>query len=457
MNKLNSKITSVIIAFLFAFNISIGQANINKLKLDSLMDVLSSKNRFMGCLTVRKNGNILYNSACGISNIDNNINKPSTTETKYRIGSISKMFTSVMIFQLIEENKLSMETKLSGFFPEIPNAKEISISNLLNHRSGIYSITDDTAYLTWNTKPQSQSEILKRICSGKPVFTPNKKGEYSNSNYLLLGYIIEKITGRDYALNLKERITEKIGLKNTYYGGAATAGKNESLSFNYDNDHWVPEAETDMSVPGGAGAIVSTTNDLTAFITALFSGRLISIHSLNNMKTIEAGYGKGIFQKTFYDKTAFGHGGAIDKFYSDLYYIPSDSISIALCCNVNYGTTRIVKAALAIYYNKPYEIPKFNYVKMSKDTLRKYEGTYKHWILPIKTVIKLNGENLTFCILPKNEGVASGAPVYFCDAVTTNKFEMYSNGGSFIINNRKLTFLQENMIPHKIKFKRKKK
>lgn len=435
-----------------------GQVVFNKLKMDSLIDALSSKNRFMGCLTISKNGNVIYNKASGVSNIDDYGYNYSNVDTKYRIGSISKIFTSVLIFQLIEENKLSMETKLFDFYPEIPYAKEISISNLLNHRSGICDFTSlkNDNYLSWNTKPHSHSEMLQIISSGKPEFLPNKRGEYSNSNYLLLGYIIEAITKKNYATNLQERITEKIGLKNTHYGGPCNSKENESFSFKYDNNKWVQETETDMSVPAGAGAIVSTANDLTKFITALFEGKLININSLANMKMIEEGYGKGIFQKFFYGKMAFGHSGAIDQFNSSLYYITNDSVSIALCCNANYGVNKVITGALSIYYNKPYKVPVFDYIKVNQDILSKYEGTYKHWILPIKAVVKLNGENLTFCMLPKSYGSTSGVPVSICDAVTNNKFDMYSDGGSFVINKRKLVFYQANMIPHKIKFKRKK-
>lgn len=449
MNKSNLKISFVAIACLFAISVSNGRTTINTPGLDSLLDILSSKNRFMGCLTISKNGNILYNKAYGISSVDNNINQYSTTETKYRIGSISKMFTSVMIFQLIEEDKLSMETKLFGFFPEVPNSENISISNLLNHRSGIYSFTNDSAYLSWNTKPHSHSELLKKISSGKPAFKPGQRSGYSNSNYLLLGYIIEKITNKDYPANLKERITDKIGLKNTCYGGKARAGENECFSFKYDNNKWVQETETDMSIPGGAGAIVSTTNDLSLFITALFDGKLICANSLNNMKMIKAGYGNGIFQETFYGKTAFGHGGAIDRFVSSLHYIINDSTSIALCCNTDYGTYKIVKDVLAIYYDKPYQVPAFNHVRVCQDTLRQYEGVYEHWVLPVKIIIKPNGESLT-------ADVAGQGPLYY-DPISNNEFSYYSLGGSFVITGNKLSFYQANMIPHRLKFKRKKK
>ena len=135
---------------------------VNTQRIDSLLNMLSAKNKFMGCVTIEKNDRILYNKAFGSALIEPDMRKVSSTETKYRIGSISKMFTSVMIFQLIEEKKLSLDTKLADFFPEIPNAGNITISQMLNHHSGIHSVTDDSTYLSWNTQHQTQTRMIGR-------------------------------------------------------------------------------------------------------------------------------------------------------------------------------------------------------------------------------------------------------------------------------------------------------
>src|SRR5690606_9537400 len=129
-------------------------------------------------------------------------------DTKFRIGSITKMFTATMILQLVEEGKLTMETKLGAYFPSVPNAKEITIEQLLNHHSGLYNITDEE-YLNYYTQPKTQQEILERIAKQTPDFPPGERGAYSNTNYLLLGYILEKLTDKSYAENLHSRITGK--------------------------------------------------------------------------------------------------------------------------------------------------------------------------------------------------------------------------------------------------------
>ena len=193
----------------------------------SLLNVLSEKNKAMGSLAISKSGTVVYSRAIGFSLINDKEKKPSSTNTKYRIGSISKMFTTTMIFQLIEEGKITIGTTLDKFFAAIPNAGEITIGNLLNHHSGIHNFTNDPDYTTYMTQPKTQDEMIAVISKNKPDFQPGEKGEYSNSNFVILGYIIEKVTGQPYSKILTERITSKIGLTNTLYGGKTNVNKND--------------------------------------------------------------------------------------------------------------------------------------------------------------------------------------------------------------------------------------
>ena len=296
----------------------------NKPKLDSLMNILAEKNKAMGSLTISKNGTVIYSRAIGYSFISGNEKLPATDQTKYRIGSISKMFTATMIFQLIEDGKLKLTTTVDKYFPQLPNANKITISNLLNHRSGLHNFTDDPEYLTWMTLPKTQNDMLAIIAKSKVDFQPNEKFSYSNSNYVVLGYIIEKVSKQPYPKFLRNRITSKIGLSNTYVGTKTDTKKNESFSYRFLNS-WEQAPETDMSIPGAAGAIVSTPADLAKFIESLFYLKLVSKSILTQMKTMTDGYGMGMFQIPFHMKSAYGHNGGIDSFLSTLAYFPEDS------------------------------------------------------------------------------------------------------------------------------------
>lgn len=221
-----------IFASILLMGLAIGSAyaqNVNKPKLDSLLDRLDQKNKAMGSLSISKNGTTLYRRAIGYSFISGKDKITATEETKYRIGSISKMFTATMIFQLIEEGKLNLTTTVDKFFSKLPNANKITISNLLNHRSGLHNFTDDPDYMTWMTQAKTQDEMLTIISKNKVDFLPNEKASYSNSNYVVLGYIIEKISKQPYSKNLHERITSKIELSDTYFGGKTNTDNKESF------------------------------------------------------------------------------------------------------------------------------------------------------------------------------------------------------------------------------------
>lgn len=392
----------------------------DKAKLDKFFDVLAEKNKAMGSLTVSKNGNVIYSRAIGYSEIGDKDKRPSTVSTKYRIGSITKMFTATMIFQLVEARKLKLNDTLDKFFPNIPNAKKITVANLLNHRSGLHNFTDDAEYATYMTQPKTQSEILALISKSKPDFEPNAKADYSNSNYILLGFIVEKVGKKSYQTLLREKITSKIGLANTRVGGKINGNADESFSYNYTGN-WRLSPETDMSIPGGAGAIVSTPTDLTKFIEALFNSKLITQNSLNQMKTMTEGYGMGMFQYSLDGKKPFGHTGGIDGFNSLLIYLPEEKLSIAYISNgMVYPINDILLGVSAIYLNKPYAIPTFETVAVKAEDLDKYAGVYSSADIPLKITVT-KGDGTIFA-------QATGQPSFPLEATEKDKFKYDAAG-----------------------------
>lgn len=225
----------LLLLFLLAETLCFSQQEKFK-QLDSYLDQLSSKNKMMGTVVVYKNGQVIYDKSIGYANIIDGKKKPITKETKFRIASITKSYTATMLFQLIDEGKLKLTDKLSKYFPQIPNAKNITIENLLDHSSGIFNITSDKDFPNWYLKESSQVEMLTRMQRHPAVFQPNEKNEYSNSNFILLGYIIEKIDHTNYTEALKKRIIAKIGMKNTYFGSKINAANNECFSYYYKED-----------------------------------------------------------------------------------------------------------------------------------------------------------------------------------------------------------------------------
>ena len=397
------------LALFFFVQVSLAQT-FNKAKLDSLLDALAANNKAMVSIAVTKNGQPLYSRAIGYSWYGPTKTQ-ANTKTKYRIGSISKVFTATMIFQLIEAGKLQLSTPLSRFYPQIPNAAKITIAQMLNHSSGIHSFTD-SSYTSWLSQKVTPAILLSKMM--KPDFEPGAKHEYSNSNFVLLGYIVEKLDKQPYAASLKKRITGKIGLKDTYYGGKITAANNEAYSYNWQGD-WKPDTETDMSIPGGAGALVSTPNDLVKFMHALFAGKLVSQTSLTQMKTVKDGYGMNFFPYTFYNETGYGHNGGIDGFQSQAVFYPKDSITVAYVANgVNYSLNTMMIGLLSIVHNKPYQIPDFKKVSLKAEDVVKHAGVYSSTQLPLKITISTKDNVLV--------AQATGQSSFEMEAVDINTF-----------------------------------
>lgn len=371
------------LAFIILAGVSQAQP-VNGKKLDSLFDVLSKNDLAMGSIAIARRGTIIYQRGFGNAIVDSNKSIPATVNTEYRIGSITKMFTSVMILQLIEEKKLSLTDTLSTWYPLLPNAKKITIRDMLDHHSGLPDFTKNTDFDNWSGTAKSPDQLLAMISGRAPDFQPGAKADYSNSNYLVLGFILEKISGMSYIDALQSRILDKLGLKKTYFGTGAVIRPGEAASYDYSDSRWTTNKEVDLVNFSGAGAIVSTPADMTRFITGLFTGKLLSTNSLDSMKSFRDWFGKGIFPYSFDGKSGFGHNGKTSGFASSLSYYPDNGFALAYCTNGEiYPKDDIMNAVLAICNDKPYKIPDFEPMHVSDDELNQYVGSYSSADPPI--------------------------------------------------------------------------
>ena len=353
-------------------------------KIDSLLTYLNANNRFMGQLSIREGDNVVFSKAYGIPG--------SKTQpdgyTKYKIGSITKTFTAVMILQLIEEKRLTLDTKLSKYFPQIPNADKITINHLLRHRTGILDYVNADSTVNMMAKV-SKKDMIARIASYQPVFAPDTQAAYSNSNYYLLGAIIEDITKTPYKTNLKNRIIDRLKLKNTYMVDKVVADRNEVVSYTYNGEQWTAFPEWDMSLPFSAGAITSTANDLTALLRAIFSGKLLKPSSVDEMTQLRESYGIGLVTFPFGERKFFGHTGGIEGFKSVVGYYPAEKLGISLIVNGdNFNRNDIMVGILSIYYKMPFAFPNLTIFKVNETVLKSYEGTYSSKEIPLKINIK---------------------------------------------------------------------
>ncbi len=390
--------------------------SLNVAKMDSLLNSFDTNNKSMLSIAVSQKGQVTYKRSIGFLSLEDHNPIASSNITRYRIGSVSKLFTSIIIHQLIEEKKLQHGTLLSKYFPKIPNAKKITIEQLLRHRSGLYDFTSDPAFMTYHTQSKTQKELLDIFYSQKPIFEPDQKMEYCNTGFVLLGFIIEKITKKSYAEVLQERICNKIKLMNTYFGTKTNVEKNEAKSYTYINNSWVVSPESDMSIPHGAGAVVSTVEDLVKFIEAIFSHQLVSKTSLDQMTTLKDIWGLGIYVFRGLNHTGYGHQGRIDAFFTTLVHFPTDSLTVAVATNGQNGQNdTFLKGVLSICFDQPYRIPDFIEYKVPDHILNTYIGSYHNSTM--KTDFMVSSSNGTLVMQ------ASGQPAFNVEAENDSVFK----------------------------------
>lgn len=360
-----------LLLILNVFCLSSAQNQDYKKSIDSIVNYFHQNNAFSGSVLLQKDGETIYRGE---------FNTLADHSDKYRVGSITKVFTAIMTFQLIDEGRLSLDTKLAQYYPEVKNADNITIGNLLNHTSGIYNYLEWNDYYVSKQKKKSKKEMLDLINQGKSEFKPGKDCAYSNSNYILLGYILEDITKKTFTENLNDRVIKKIGLQNTYCENDEKECSKRNSSYFFDGEKWAKETETDPSLTFSAGAIVSTTEDLSKLMDELLKGKLVSAKSLAKMGEInQKGIGYGLFKTPFYDKIGYGHSGRIDEFHSFTGYFPTDRLSISILSNGgNIKLNNVVIAIASKYYDKPYQKPDFSTYKDKKAPLTKfYTGVYR--------------------------------------------------------------------------------
>ena len=203
-----------------------------------------------------------------------------TPESKFRIGSLTKQFTAAAILKLQEEGKLSVTDKLSKYIPDFPRGDEVTLHHLLTHTSGIHNFTQKPGFMQRVTNAIAIEDLIKSFKNDPYDFDPGTKWLYDNSGYVLLGYIVEKVSGEDYGKFLRENFFQPLGMTNTGVYRTNLALKHEALGYSYEEHKFQRAVNWDMSWAGGAGALYSTAEDLYRWNEGIFNGKVLSEASL---------------------------------------------------------------------------------------------------------------------------------------------------------------------------------
>ena len=334
-----------------------------------------------GCAAlVAKNGQIIYQKAFGMADLE--LNVPMKPEMVFRIGSITKQFTAIAILQLMEEGKLSLQDDITKFIPDYPTqAYTITIEHLLTHTSGIKSYTGMTDYMKTVRQDFKPEELIDMFKNQPMEFAPGTKWNYNNSGYFLLGYIIEKVTGKSYADYLQENFFTPLGMTSSCYGSDTRIIINRASGYQPGNDGPVNSDYCSMTQPYSAGSIMSTVGDLFKWHQAVHSYRLVKKETLDKAFTeykLKDGkgthYGYGWFLSQLQGSPTIEHGGGIFGYRTSSIYLPEEDLFVALFSN-NTGKapefTALKMAAIAI--GKPLKTTGIN---LDEATLDQYSGVY---------------------------------------------------------------------------------
>ncbi|MFC1636609.1 serine hydrolase [Planctomycetota bacterium] len=341
---------TILLVFVLALVLAIKVANADftvgeevAMRIDEYLNAQVAAGQFSGSVLVANDGEVLISQGYGLANIEHGV--PNTPLTKFRIGSVTKQFTALAIMILQERELLSVHDPISAYVLDGPEAwKAITIHHLLTHTSGIPDFVSFPEYMDHSRLPHSLDETIG-LFKYKPLrFTPGARFEYSNSGYVLLGFIIETITGQLYGDFLRQNIFDPLGMSNTGYDSNRTIILDRADGYKRENGILLNADHIEMDTPHAAGALYSTVEDMFLWDRALYTDQLVSLETLDAIFTPYEfdswygsyyGYGWNIGEK--HDREEFCHGGGINGFTAFITRFPQEEICIVILSNFEFA------------------------------------------------------------------------------------------------------------------------
>jgi CubicO group peptidase (beta-lactamase class C family) len=361
-------------------------------------------------VAIARGGRIVFAKGYGVA--DRERKRAATAATVYRIGSVTKQYTAALILKLVEDGRLTLEDPLLQHLPDYPSqAKAVTIRHLLTHTAGIYNYTD-AAFVAQAARPLTLAQLIA-LFAAKPLdFEPGTKWAYSNSGYVLLGAVAEKVAGKPYRTLVEERLLGPAGLAHTGYSPDQPSRPEEAAGYALKDGRLGPAAPISMTSPYAAGALCANVIDLASWSLALHQGRVVQKESLLQMTTpvaLSGGgtfpYGFGLMMGEADGHEVIAHGGGINGFVSHLAYYPKDDLTVAVLCNTESEAAdragkRIARALLGIPEAKLRDLP------LDEAEAARYVGTYVLDIPDVPPLIVTYQDGKLY-------GQAVGPPVHF--------------------------------------------
>jgi CubicO group peptidase (beta-lactamase class C family) len=365
-------------------------------RMEEVVQTYVRDKTFMGAVLVARGGDVILSKGYGFANLEWDI--PNSPTTKFRLGSITKQFTAASILLLAERGQLTLDDPIKKHMPDAPAAwDKITIYNLLTHTSGIPNFTNLPEYRSLKLEDTPVAKTVATVRDKPLEFAPGEKMSYSNSGYLVLGYVIERISGGSYAKFVTDNIFTPLGMKDSGYDSNTAIIPRRAAGY-------VPSATgplnadyVHMSIPHAAGALYSTIEDLLRWEHGLFGGKLISAASLVKMTTpFKGNYALGVSVETANGRKVVQHGGGIEGFNTFLAYYPDSKLTVAVLANVNGQVPTQMAATLGdLAHGGTVQLTsERKEVTLPVATLSKYVGTYE--VAPgTSMMMRLIGDHLT--------------------------------------------------------------
>ena len=389
--------------FLCLFSFSVKAQTSTRL-LDSMTNLYAQLKEFNGSVLVAEKGKILLEKGYGYKDVAQKTK--ADANSLYQYGSVTKQFTSTTIMYLQEKGKLNIKDKLSKYFPQLPFADSVTIYNLLTHTSGIYNYTKNPEFMKTEAVKPANKEKIFALFQNKPLeFTPGSKFSYSNSGYSLLGYIIEKASGKPYETFVREVILQPTGMKTAGFDFASNHSADKTTGYNFiKGEKFEVAGIVDSSVAYSAGALFGSVKDLYAWHQALEKSQLLTAASWQQVYTpFHSKYAFGWQIDTVYGKPVAEHGGGIFGYTSMIKRFPKDDVVIiVLSNNSSPRSQELANNLAALVFQQPVEWPKKKiFVQVPEEKLRLYIGDYE--LMP-NFVITISIENGKLMGQPTGQG-----------------------------------------------------
>ena len=363
----------------------------SSVQMDSLLTEIYPSDGPGASILVVKDGKTILRRAYGIGNLE--LNVPLSSKMVFRIGSVTKQFTSAGIMKMVEQGKLKVSDPITLYLPGYPtHGHNITIENLLTHTSGIKSYTSmgETMKEIVN-EDLAVDELVDSFKDAPMDFAPSTAYEYSNSGYVLLGAIIEKISGKSYTDYIQDEFFTPLGMTSSYYGSFTKIIPNRAMGYQVTENGFLNAEYISMRIPYSAGSIVSSVDDLQRWTNALHSGKVVSEESYQKMTTpfvlsngknagsdkSGQGYGYALNVTDLKGHRKVGHGGGIDGFKTMVQWIDDEKLLVVVLSNTGnpvFSPSSIANQLSAIAMGQPFKQPKSIRVKSS--ILKKYTGEY---------------------------------------------------------------------------------